>query len=222
MADDTNTPQANGGSEDSGRGRFAGNPRESRQREGGPREGGPREGGQRQGGQRDAGGFRIRLSDNELQAARALQEAFGLRSTVAVLGFALRTLAQQLEAGQLDELVSQQRAQAAQRPPSPRAAGGGEREGRRGEGRATGAGGGGRGQRIDPFARPSRPAAPAAEPDLSEQQASAPAETETAADLDLAVTEAGPDSAVPDQADGGAIPDISPEAEAAVVSTGDA
>ena len=41
----------------------------------------------RQGGQRDgAGGFRIRLSDNELQAARTLQEAFQLRSTVAVLG----------------------------------------------------------------------------------------------------------------------------------------
>ena len=60
----------------------------------------PRQEGQgrspRQGDNREPGGFRIRLSDNEMQAARALQEALGLRSTVAVLGFALRTLAQQL------------------------------------------------------------------------------------------------------------------------------
>ncbi|MFM9110114.1 MAG: hypothetical protein ACKOPN_05885, partial [Prochlorococcaceae cyanobacterium] len=73
--------------------------------------------GQREGGRgrgqapRDAGGFRIRLSDNELRAARALQDAFGLRSTVAVLGFSLRTLAQQLEDGQLESLIAEQRAQ---------------------------------------------------------------------------------------------------------------
>ena len=71
--------------------------------------------GPRSGDNREPGGFRIRLSDNEMQAARNLQEAFGLRSTVAVLGFALRTLAQQLEAGQLDELVAQQRALGAER-----------------------------------------------------------------------------------------------------------
>lgn len=175
MADDTNTPQADAGAEASGRDRRDGTPREGRQREGGQREGGPR-----QGGQRDAGGFRIRLSDNELQAARALQEAFGLRSTVAVLGFALRTLAQQLEAGQLTELVAQQQAQAGQRPagtPAARAGGGGERDGRRGEGRGPGAGAGGAGgsrsQRIDPFARPSRPAAPKSEPEIAEEQGSA-------------------------------------------------
>ena len=234
MADDTNTPQANGGSEESGRGRSSGNPRESRQREGGSREGG-----QRQGGQRDTGGFRIRLSDNELQAAGALQEAFGLRSTVAVLGFALRTLAQQLEAGQLDELVAQQRAQAAQRPPSTRPAGGsgGERESRRGEGRGpgpSGGGGGGRGQRIDPFARPSRPAAAKVEAAGQEQEPSPTAETEPANGSDfeatgaesVADTVAEPDSGAADQADGAnsadASPDASPVAEAAEVSAGDA
>jgi hypothetical protein len=240
MADDTNTPQADGGFEESGRGRSSGNPRESR-RDGGSREGGPRDGGQRQGGQRDTGGFRIRLSDNELQAAGALQEAFGLRSTVAVLGFALRTLAQQLEAGQLDALVAQQRAQAAQRPPSTRPAGGGggggggEREGRRGEGRGPGpggGGGGGRGQRIDPFARPSRPAAAKAEPE--EQEPSPTAETEAAHGSDfeatgaesVANTVAEPDSGATDQAGGAnsadASPDASPVAEAAELSPGDA
>ena len=69
--------------------------------------------GSRSGGSREGGGFRIRLSDNEMQASRALQEAFGLRSTVAVLGFSLRTLAQQLEQGQLNDLIAQQRAQGA-------------------------------------------------------------------------------------------------------------
>ena len=43
------------------------------------------------GGNRDAGGFRIRLSDNEMSAAKALQDAFNLRSPVAVLGFAGET-----------------------------------------------------------------------------------------------------------------------------------
>lgn len=110
--------------------------------------------GQRAGGQRDAGGFRIRLSDNEMQAARSLQEAFGLRSTVAVLGFALRTLAQQLQEGQLEALVAQQRAQGDQRP--------GRSEGRgadrRGPRQERGEDRGPRQVRIDPFARPSRPA----------------------------------------------------------------
>ena len=57
--------------------------------------------GGRSGGNREGGGFRIRLSENEMRSARALQEAFNLRSTVAVLGFALRTLGQMLEDGQL-------------------------------------------------------------------------------------------------------------------------
>ncbi len=66
-------------------------------------------------GNRDAGGFRIRLSDNEMRASRSLQEAFNLRSTVAVLGFALRTLGQMLEDGKLDDLVAEQRSQASNR-----------------------------------------------------------------------------------------------------------
>ena len=108
--------------------------------------------GPRQSGGRDSGGFRIRLSDNEMQAARTLQEAFNLRSTVAVLGFSLRTLAQLLEEGKLDELISQARAQGGGRPAAER----GERRAERDRGPA------GRGPRIDPFARPSRPAPAAA------------------------------------------------------------
>ena len=78
----------------------------------------------RQGGQRDgAGGFRIRLSDNELQAARTLQEAFQLRSTVAVLGFSLRTMADLLEQGALDEVISQQKRSGGGRPLAGNAAG---------------------------------------------------------------------------------------------------
>ena len=60
---------------------------------------------------RDAGGFRIRLSDNEMRAAKTIQEAFNLRSTVAVLGFSIRTLAQMLEEGKLNEMVSEYRSQ---------------------------------------------------------------------------------------------------------------
>ena len=121
----------------------------------------PRQEGQgrspRQGDNREPGGFRIRLSENEMQAARALQEAFGLRSTVAVLGFSLRTLAQQLEAGQLDELVAQQRSQPRDRGPAP-VGRGGERRGPRDEARGGG-GGGNRVARANPVARPSRPQA---------------------------------------------------------------
>ena len=119
----------------------------------------------RQGGQRDgAGGFRIRLSDNELQAARTLQEAFQLRSTVAVLGFSLRTMADLLEQGALDEVISQQKRSGGGRPP-------------RGEGRG-GDGQGQRGARPNPFARPSKPVAPEPEP---EPEAESAAEEPTAA-----------------------------------------
>jgi len=121
--------------------------------------------GPRQGDNREPGGFRIRLSDNEMQAARALQEALGLRSTVAVLGFSLRTLAQQLEAGQLDELVAQQRAQVPDRGPA--GAGRGERRGPRDEARGgVGGGGGNRVARANPFARPSKPVVSAPEPEV--------------------------------------------------------
>jgi hypothetical protein len=152
-------------------------------------------------GNRDAGGFRIRLSDNEMQAARALQEAFGLRSTVAVLGFALRTLAQQLEQGQLEELVAQHRAQVGTRGPAPRA------DDRRREGPPQErGGGGGRVQRIDPFARPSRPAAapaaaPASDDTLSSSESTEPsgdaeADAEIDADQEVATIEIHDDDAM--------------------------
>ena len=137
----------------------------------------------RQGGQRDgAGGFRIRLSDNELQAARTLQEAFQLRSTVAVLGFSLRTMADLLEQGALDEVISQQKRSGGGRPPR------GERRGGDGQGQ--------RDARPNPFARPSKPAAPEPEPEpepAAEEPAAAADEettTESAAASDEASTEA--------------------------------
>lgn len=177
---------------------------------------GPREG-------REPGGFRIRLSDNEMQGARALQEAFGLRSTVAVLGFALRTLAQQLEAGQLDELVAQQRAQGGFRGPAPRR----ERDGERRAGRDEGRGGGSRGDapqggaRVNPFARPSRPAAPTPAPTESEAgeapEASAPADQDVLTSETEAATSvepvAGADLAASDDASGAAAAEAAPEAD---------
>ena len=114
-------------------------------------------------GNREGGGFRIRLSDNEMRSARALQEAFNLRSTVAVLGFAVRTLGQMLEEGKLEELVAQQRAQGNR--------GGGRRDDERG-GRREGRRDISRGSRPDPFARPAKPQPPAPEPEPSPEQAS--------------------------------------------------
>ncbi|HBP53766.1 MAG TPA: hypothetical protein DD643_05230 [Synechococcus sp. UBA8638] len=52
---------------------------------------------------REQGALRIRLSDNELRAAQLIQERFQLRSTVAALGFCLRTMAQMVEQGQVGE-----------------------------------------------------------------------------------------------------------------------
>ena len=92
-----------------------------------------------------------------MRSARALQEAFNLRSTVAVLGFAVRSLGKMLEDGQLDALIEQQRNQPAR---------GGRRDGggRDGGGRDVGGRGrrfdderGSRGSRPNPFARPSKP-----------------------------------------------------------------
>lgn len=136
----------------------------------------------RPGGNREPGGFRIRLSDNEMRAARAVQEAFRLRSTVAVLGFCLRTVAQLLEEGKLDALVTELRNQ-------PAAADGqrdGVREGGRG-GRRPGSEGRGarpeRQDRVDPFARPPRPkpSAPIAEAVKEPASEAAPADTPEAA-----------------------------------------
>lgn len=135
--------------------------------------------GGRNGGNREGGGFRIRLSENEMRSARALQEAFNLRSTVAVLGFALRTLGQMLEDGQLDELIEQQRNQA----PRGRREGAGRDGGGRGR-RSDDERQGGRGSRPDPFARPSKPQ-PEPEPTPEPEQDSAPADAAEDAPTDL-------------------------------------
>ena len=60
----------------------------------------------RSGGNRDGGGFRIRLSDNEMKAVRSIQEAFQLKSTVAVLGFSIRTLSEMIEDKDLMESIT--------------------------------------------------------------------------------------------------------------------
>ena len=60
----------------------------------------------RSGGNRDGGGFRIRLSDNEMKAVRSIQEAFHLKSTVAVLGFSVRTLSEMIEDKDLMESIT--------------------------------------------------------------------------------------------------------------------
>ncbi len=60
----------------------------------------------RSGGNRDGGGFRIRLSDNEMKAVRSIQESFQLKSTVAVLGFSVRTLSEMIEDKNLMESIT--------------------------------------------------------------------------------------------------------------------
>ena len=62
---------------------------------------------ERNGGRRDGGGFRIRLSDNEMKAVKSIQEAFQLRSTVAVLGFSVRTLSEMIKDEKLIESINQ-------------------------------------------------------------------------------------------------------------------
>ncbi len=57
-------------------------------------------------GNRESGGFRIRLSENEMKAVRAIQENFQLKSTVAVLGFSVRTLSELIQDKELKDLVS--------------------------------------------------------------------------------------------------------------------
>ena len=159
---------------------------------------GGRPSGGRPPGNREPGGFRIRLSDNEMRAAKAIQDSFGLRSTVAALGLAIRTVAQLLEDGQLDELVAQQRAQTGNRGEGPRGEGA---RGDRPRGDRRPGGGEGRGERqdraprIDPFARPSKPAAPA--PEVLEAVAATDAEPvlETVVEAGVEVAEDAPDSA---------------------------
>ena len=67
-------------------------------------------------GHRDTNGFRIRLSENEMRSARTIQEAFNLRSTVAVLGFAVRTLGEMLEQGKLNDFVNEYQNQSSNNP----------------------------------------------------------------------------------------------------------
>ena len=115
------------------------------------------------GREREAGGFRIRLSENEQRAAQAVQDAFQLRSTVAALGFSIRTVAQLLEQGQLDALLAEHRAQGG----APRNEGT-PRDGQRARRAPAEGRGERRSSRPDPFARPSRPQAPAPEPEGAE------------------------------------------------------
>ena len=58
------------------------------------------------GGNKESGGFRIRLSDNEMKAVKAIQENFQLKSTVAVLGFSVRTLSELIKDGDLKEKIT--------------------------------------------------------------------------------------------------------------------
>ncbi|MDM7937863.1 MAG: hypothetical protein QUV06_10430 [Cyanobium sp. CZS 48M] len=112
---------------------------------------------------REAGGFRIRLSENEQRAAQAVQEAFQLRSTVAALGFSIRTVAQLLEQGQLDALLAEHRATGG----APRSEGA-PRDGQRAKRAPAEGRGERRSSRPDPFARPSRPQAAAPEVEAPE------------------------------------------------------
>ncbi len=110
--------------------------------------------GRGQGGSREGGGFRIRLSDNEMRASRALQEAFNLRSTVAVLGFSIRTLAQMLEEGKLNELVEEYRAR---NPQAQNRREDGRQGNRRNNSESNQFGNNQTQPKANPFARPEKP-----------------------------------------------------------------
>ena len=59
----------------------------------------------RYGGKRETGGFRIRLSDNEMKSVKSIQDTFQLKSTVAVLGFSVRTLSELIKNETLREEI---------------------------------------------------------------------------------------------------------------------
>ena len=59
----------------------------------------------RYGGKRETGGFRIRLSDNEMKSVKTIQEIFQLKSTVAVLGFSVRTLSELIKNENIKEEI---------------------------------------------------------------------------------------------------------------------
>ena len=58
------------------------------------------------GGNKEQSGFRIRLSENEMKAAKVIQEKFHLKSTVAVLGFAVRTLSELVKDEKLKDTIN--------------------------------------------------------------------------------------------------------------------
>ena len=60
----------------------------------------------RYGNKRDSGGFRIRLSDNEMKSVKSIQDTFQLKSTVAVLGFSVRTLSELIKNESIREEIS--------------------------------------------------------------------------------------------------------------------
>ena len=60
----------------------------------------------RYGGKRETGGFRIRLSDNEMKSVKTIQEIFQLKTTVAVLGFSVRTLSELIKNENLKEEIT--------------------------------------------------------------------------------------------------------------------
>ncbi len=84
-----------------------GDPQQRRTNSNGSRERNSRAGGRPSFNREGGGGFRIRLSDNEMRAVRTIQETFNLRSTVAVLGFAVRTLAQMIDEGKLNGIIEE-------------------------------------------------------------------------------------------------------------------
>ena len=57
-------------------------------------------------GNNENSGFRIRLSENEMKAAKTIQEKFQLKSTVAVLGFAVRTLSELVKDEELKDTIN--------------------------------------------------------------------------------------------------------------------
>ena len=58
------------------------------------------------GGNKENSGFRIRLSENEMKAAKVIQDKFQLKSTVAVLGFAVRTLSDLVKNEELKDTLN--------------------------------------------------------------------------------------------------------------------
>ena len=58
------------------------------------------------GGNKEHSGFRIRLSENEMKAAKVIQDKFQLKSTVAVLGFAVRTLSDLVKDEELKDTLN--------------------------------------------------------------------------------------------------------------------